>query len=52
MLARIAELAGQSNMSRNAFIESVIAEYVQTETTELNFLQALILQNRGLFFFL
>jgi len=32
MLAKIAELARQSNMSRNAFIESVVCEYVQGET--------------------
>jgi predicted HicB family RNase H-like nuclease len=32
MLNKIAELARQSNMSRNAFIESVVAEYVQSET--------------------
>ena len=32
MLDKIAELAKQSNMSRNAFIESVVAEYVQSET--------------------
>ena len=34
MLARIAELAEQSNMSRNMLIESVVAEYVQREITE------------------
>jgi len=32
MLGKIAELAKQSNMSRNAFIESVVVEYVQSET--------------------
>jgi metal-responsive CopG/Arc/MetJ family transcriptional regulator len=31
MLGKIAELAGQSGMSRNGFIESVVAEYVQAE---------------------
>jgi len=31
-LAKLAELASQSNMSRNAFIESVVCEYVQGET--------------------
>jgi hypothetical protein len=32
MLDKIAEIASQGNMSRNAFIESVVAEYVQSET--------------------
>jgi predicted transcriptional regulator len=32
MLNKIAELAQQSNMSRNALIESVVCEYVQAET--------------------
>jgi len=31
MLDKIAELASQSNMSRNQLIESVVCEYVQTE---------------------
>jgi hypothetical protein len=34
MLDKIAELAGQSGMSRNGFIESVVMEYVQTELPE------------------
>ena len=35
MLEKLAELAGQSNMSRNALIESVVAEYVQAELPEI-----------------
>jgi hypothetical protein len=34
MLEKIAELAEQSSMSRNALIESVVCEYVQTELPE------------------
>jgi hypothetical protein len=34
MLDKIAELAGQSGMSRNGFIESVVCEYVQSELPE------------------
>jgi len=34
MLDKISELAGQSNMSRNQLIESVVAEYVQAELPE------------------
>jgi hypothetical protein len=34
MLDKIAELAGQSGMSRNGFIESVVCEYVQAELPE------------------
>jgi hypothetical protein len=34
MLDKIAELAGQSGMSRNALIESIVCEYVQTELPE------------------
>jgi len=31
ILEKLAELASQSNMSRNQLIESVVCEYVQTE---------------------
>ena len=34
MLAKISELASQSNMSRNMLIESVIADYVNKEYSE------------------
>jgi len=34
MLDKLAELASQSNMSRNQLIESVVCEYVQTELPE------------------
>jgi predicted HicB family RNase H-like nuclease len=34
MLDKIAELAQQSNMSRNMLIESVIAEYINKEYSE------------------
>ena len=34
ILAKLAELASQSNMSRNQLIESVVCEYMQTETAE------------------
>jgi len=34
MLDKIAEVAKQSGMSRNSFIESVVCEYIQAETAE------------------
>ena len=35
VLEKVAELASQSGMSRNAFIESIVGEYAQTETEEV-----------------
>ena len=34
MLEKLSELAGQSNMSRNMFIESMVCEYVHSEISE------------------
>jgi predicted transcriptional regulator len=33
VLEKVVELASQSRMSRNAFIESIVGEYVQGETS-------------------